>query len=165
MRMTALKIVNQKTVPSQQIAIDVQQAYQSGVLPATEDFQLWVEAALVKDNLATEMVIRIVDTEESQSLNRQYRNKNKPTNVLSFPFEPPPEVEINYLGDLVICAPIVQREAAEQGKTERAHWAHMVVHGVLHLQGYDHIKNTEAELMESLEIDILTSLNFTDPYN
>ncbi|MEE9343650.1 MAG: rRNA maturation RNase YbeY [Gammaproteobacteria bacterium] len=163
--MTALKIVNQKTVPSQQIAIDVQQAYQSGVLPATEDFQLWVEAALVKDNLATEMVIRIVDTEESQSLNRQYRNKNKPTNVLSFPFEPPPEVEINYLGDLVICAPIVQREAAEQGKTERAHWAHMVVHGVLHLQGYDHIKNTEAELMESLEIDILTSLNFTDPYN
>jgi probable rRNA maturation factor len=106
---------------------------------------------------------------ESQELNHQYRGKNKPTNVLSFPFEIPehlPEgVEIELLGDLIICAPVVEREAQEQNKALLAHWAHMTLHGCLHLLGYDHIEDKEAEEMESLEIEILQKMGFPNPYN
>ena len=111
-----------------------------------------------------ELTIRVVDEEESQSLNSQYRGKDNPTNVLSFPFEAPAEIELDLLGDLVICAPVVGKEATEQSKEEIAHWAHMVIHGTLHLQGYDHIEDEEAEAMEALEVKILSALGFPDPY-
>ncbi len=117
------------------------------------------------------MVVRIVSEAESQELNRAYRDKDYPTNVLSFPYDPAPlpldedeADEIDYLGDLVICLPVMEREAAEQGKTPTQHWAHLLVHGLLHLQGYDHITDSDAEEMEALETDILGKLGFPDPY-
>ena len=111
-----------------------------------------------------EMTVRIVDEAESHELNLNYRGKDRPTNVLSFPFECPDEVELPLLGDLVICRQVVEREAQEQDKPVMAHWAHMVVHGSLHLLGYDHIEDDEAEEMESLEAQIMTGLGFADPY-
>ena len=113
---------------------------------------------------AADSLIRLVDEAESRQLNRDYRGKDRPTNVLSFPFEAPPEVLTPLLGDLVICAPVVVREAREQGKPADAHWAHMLVHGVLHLLGYDHLEPAEADEMEALERDILAGLGFPDPY-
>ena len=117
------------------------------------------------------MTIRYVGAEESRSLNAQFRGKDRPTNVLSFPAsEDPAQFEVlpgstqPYLGDLVICAAVVEREAAEQGKSRRAHHAHMVVHGILHLLGYDHLTPSEAEQMESIEIRALDSLGYPDPY-
>jgi len=111
-----------------------------------------------------QLVVRLVDEQESADLNLNYRHKAGPTNVLSFPFEPPPGVRDSHLGDLVICAQVVRREAMEQGKPEADHWAHMLVHGVLHLLGYDHQDETEAERMESLERRILASCHIPDPY-
>ena len=111
-----------------------------------------------------EIVIRVVDEEESAALNGQYRGKAGPTNVLSFPFQAPPGMKTEILGDLLICAPVVVREAEEQGKSLPAHWAHMVVHGVLHLQGYDHIDEQEAVIMETAEIAIMNGLGFPNPY-
>jgi len=148
--------------------IDLQEASEHPHCPSLSQLTSWVDAALKfsdDDNQGCELTIRIVDNEESQSLNKQYRGKDKPTNVLSFPFEAPAQIELDLLGDLVICAPIVAREAKKQEKPELAHWAHMVVHGTLHLQGYDHIDDEEAECMEALEIKILQSLGFNDPYN
>lgn len=136
-------------------------------LPGESDFQQWAEAALAGRCRfdEPELTIRLVDNHESQQLNHEYRGKDKPTNVLSFPFEAPPEVPLPLLGDLIIAVAVVEQEAIEQHKTSRAHWAHMVVHGCLHLLGYDHIKDDEAEVMENLERDILASLGFNDPYS
>ncbi len=111
-----------------------------------------------------EVSLYIVDEAESQELNAQYRGKDKPTNVLSFPADIPEEVGVPLLGDLVVCAPVVEREAQEQGKTLEAHWAHMLVHGSLHLLGYDHIEDDEADVMEALETEIITGLGFPAPY-
>ncbi len=133
-------------------------------LPSRESFQLWAEAAKLGET-PMEVTIRIVESDESRSLNSQYRDKDKDTNVLSFPFEAPPGIELNLLGDLVICAPVVAREALEQSKNEEAHWAHMVVHGMLHLQGYDHIQDEDADVMEALEVRILATLGYDNPYN
>nr|WP_321529407.1 rRNA maturation RNase YbeY [Sedimenticola selenatireducens] len=127
-------------------------------------FQSWAEAALNGRLDQAELVVRIVDREESRQLNREYRGKDKPTNVLSFPFEAPAVVESDLLGDLVICAPVVTEEALAQDKLPQAHWAHLLVHGVLHLLGFDHINEQEAEVMEGLEVEILESLGFPDPY-
>jgi probable rRNA maturation factor len=112
-----------------------------------------------------ELSSRLVDEAESADLNQRYRGKTGPTNVLSFPFEPPPGTRgRKYLGDLAICAPVVAREAVEQGKDLEAHWAHLVVHGVLHLLGYDHLEEPEAQVMEALETRILGELGFPPPY-
>ncbi len=111
-----------------------------------------------------ELTVRIVDTEESHQLNHDYRGKDKPTNVLSFPFEAPPGMELDLLGDLIIRCQVVEKEAEEQNKPLLAHWAHMVVHGSLHLLGYDHIEDDEAEEMESLETEIMQTMGFEDPY-
>lgn len=156
------------------IHIDYQVELVSGEsieLPTLEQCESWVAASLMQDWASgeVEMVIRIVEENESQTLNRDYRGKDYPTNVLSFPFENPPgllelEEALPYLGDLIICAPVVAREAAEQHKPIIAHWAHMIVHGCLHLQGYDHMNDAEAEEMEALETEILTGLGFDSPY-
>ena len=116
-----------------------------------------------------DITLRIVDEDEIRTLNRDYRDKDKPTNVLSFPFEMPeglPEDAMEpLLGDIILCAPVVRREAAEQNKTLQAHWAHMVTHGVLHLLGYDHIDDEDAQIMEAMEIRALNEQGFADPYN
>ncbi|MBO9488940.1 rRNA maturation RNase YbeY [Endozoicomonas sp. G2_1] len=146
------------------ITLDLQIASEAADLPAESDIQVWLDAALASYQRNFELTIRIVDNSESQSLNHQYRGKDKPTNVLSFPFEVPEGIELDLLGDLVICAPVVKAEASEQKKPIIAHWAHMVVHGCLHLLGFDHITEEEALEMETLEIDILAKLGFNNPY-
>ena len=133
-------------------------------LPTVEQIEQWATAAVQPQSDEVEMTVRIVDEAESHELNLNYRRKDRPTNVLSFPFECPDEVELPLLGDLVICRQVVEREAQEQDKPVMAHWAHMVVHGSLHLLGYDHIEDDEAEEMESLETQIMTGLGFADPY-
>jgi len=143
-------------------------------LPNGDDLQVWVSKALAhplsgKPVTATELSIRLVDNDESQTLNREYRGKDKPTNVLSFPTDIPEgwpsELRAELpLGDLVISAPVVAAEARAQNKSLQAHWAHMVIHGCLHLLGYDHIDDVEAEQMESLETQILIDLGFPAPY-
>jgi probable rRNA maturation factor len=140
-------------------------AARTGV-PSAASFRQWVNAALTgaKRRRQAELSIRIVDAAEGRELNRDYRGKDYATNVLSFPAELPPGVQLPLIGDLAICAPVVAREAAEQGKPPRHHWAHMTVHGVLHLLGYDHIVDAEAEAMEALETRILTRLGIPDPY-
>tara|TARA_R110001592_G_scaffold4318_5_gene24213 strand:- start:5670 stop:6185 length:516 start_codon:yes stop_codon:yes gene_type:complete len=145
------------------LELDIQRASASPELPDDDSFRRWAELAL-QDRPGHELTIRVVDEEESQSLNRDYRHKDYPTNVLSFPADLPPELNIPLLGDLVICAPVVEREALEQHKTSQAHWAHMVIHGCLHLTGYDHLDDAEAEEMESLERQLLAQLGIADPY-
>jgi probable rRNA maturation factor len=148
-----------------QLILELQQVTQrADDLPTEDDFRSWVEAVLPQDHDPVELVIRLVDEKESRQLNRDFRGRDRPTNVISFPFEAPAEVTLPLLGDLVICVQVVVREAAEQGKEPYAHWAHMVVHGVLHLLGYDHQNDSEAEKMERLERKILLSLDFPDPY-
>jgi probable rRNA maturation factor len=135
-------------------------------LPAATSFRRWVEAALrgAKRRKPAELAIRIVGADEGRALNRDYRGKDYATNVLSFPVELPPGIALPLIGDLAICAPVVQREAAEQGKAVRDHWAHLTIHGVLHLLGYDHVDERDATVMEALETRILASLGIADPY-
>ena len=135
-------------------------------IPSSASFRRWVEAALrgARRRKATELSIRIVDADEGRELNRDYRGKDYATNVLSFEADLPPELKLPLVGDMVICAPVVAREAAEQGKRPSDHWAHLTVHGTLHLLGYDHIVAAEAEAMEALETRILAGLGIADPY-
>ncbi|GGW53834.1 rRNA maturation RNase YbeY [Alishewanella tabrizica] len=146
------------------IILDLQIASQATDLPTASQFQHWLEAAVLPFQQEAEVTIRIVDEAESQQLNYQYRAKDKPTNVLSFPFQCPPGIELPLLGDLVICAQVVASEAAEQGKVPAAHWAHMVIHGCLHLLGFDHINDDDAAEMEVEEIQILQQLGVNNPY-
>ncbi|MCZ4373516.1 rRNA maturation RNase YbeY [Vibrio diazotrophicus] len=147
------------------IELDLQLAVEDeNGLPSEANFATWLEAAITPFQEQAEVTIRIVDSEESHQLNMGYRGKDKPTNVLSFPFEAPPGMELDLLGDLVICRQVVEQEASEQNKPLLAHWAHMVVHGSLHLLGYDHIEDDEAEEMESLETELMQKLGFEDPY-
>jgi probable rRNA maturation factor len=147
------------------VAVGYAAASRKGV-PASASFRRWVEAALkgARRRKAAEVSIRIVDAEEGQALNLQYRGRDYATNVLSFPVELPPGVNLPLIGDLVICAPVVAREAAEQGKKPADHWAHLTVHGILHLLGYDHIDDGEADAMEALETRILAGLGIANPY-
>ncbi len=147
------------------IILDLQIAtFDSNDIPSQDKIQQWLTSILPQFVNEAELTIRIVDEQESQYLNNLYRHKDKPTNVLSFPFESPVEMETPLLGDLVICKQIVQKEAQEQNKSLESHWAHMIVHGCLHLLGYDHIDDNEAQEMESIEIDIMAALGFTNPY-
>ncbi|MCE9633959.1 MAG: rRNA maturation RNase YbeY [Methylophilales bacterium] len=138
------------------LSLTVQYAVASENLPTRHQFKKWVRAALQTD---AEITIRIVDTAEGQALNRDYRSKDYPTNVLTFPLN-----EIPLMGDIVLCAPVVAQEAVEQGKTLEAHYAHLTVHGVLHLQGHDHEIDAAAEIMEALETQIVTDLGYPAPY-
>lgn len=151
------------------IQVAIQVATLQEDLPDAADLTAW--ARIAADNQVaggSSLLIRIVDEDEGRSLNRTYRGLDKATNVLSFPFEPPPGMPAGavepHLGDLVICAPVVRREAAGQHKAEQAHWAHLVVHGTLHLLGYDHQTDAEAAEMETREQEILQRLGFPDPY-
>ncbi len=146
------------------IILDLQLASTAPDLPSESQIQQWLEAAILPFQADAEVTVRIVDESESQQLNFDYREKDKPTNVLSFPFQCPPGIELPLLGDLVICAAVVAKEAQEQQKTLSAHWAHMVVHGSLHLLGFDHINDDDAAEMEAEEIQILAELGFADPY-
>ena len=147
------------------IELDLQLATEAGDLPAEAQLRRWVELALRQRTADSELTIRLVDAEEGQELNRTYRYKDYATNVLSFPAEVPDGLlDIPLLGDLVICVPVVEREAREQNKALEAHWAHLVIHGCLHLLGYDHIDDEEAEEMEGLERQLLAELGYPDPY-
>lgn len=173
-----------------ELNLDIQFALEENVtteLPSEEQFQTWVKAALKGSSLESaslenssvekpvSLTVRVVSSQESQQLNHQFRGKDRPTNVLSFPFEYPAELpaellselmsEEQLLGDLAICADVLESEAQQQEKTLNDHWAHMVVHGCLHLLGYDHIKDEDAEVMEALEVTILSKLKISDPYH
>jgi len=146
------------------VELDLQIATSASV-PTLEQFRRWCELALRQRQGDSELTIRLADEPEARELNRTYRHKDYATNVLSFPSEVPDELlDIPLLGDLVICPAVVEREAAEQGKSLEAHWAHLVIHGCLHLLGYDHIEDAEAEEMEALERELLAELGHPDPY-
>ncbi len=148
------------------LVVSVQAASARASRPAAPAIKRWAAAAA--PDAAGEIAVRIVGEAESAALNARYRGRNGPTNVLAFPAEfaagPAPAGELLPLGDLVICAPVVAREAEEQGKSLEAHWAHIVVHGTLHLQGYDHEEDDDARRMEAREREILAGLGFEDPY-
>jgi len=151
-----------------QAELEIQRVSTSKNIPLDEHFQLWVEAALPGEPGKYTTAIRIVDDEEAQRFNRDYRDRDYATNVLSFPAQLPeglpPEIRRSQLGDLLICAPVVAREAKEQCRPETDHWAHLTIHGILHLLGYDHEQAGEALIMESLETEILAKLGISDPY-
>ena len=164
--------ISEFTMTTMDLDLDLQVATDAPGLPPESDFSRWVCAALDGRRERATLTIRIVDATEGEELNLRFRGQDRPTNVLSFPFEAPPglpelpglDAVDDLLGDLVICAPVVSREAIEQGKTESAHWAHLVVHGVLHLLGFDHLTEPEAEAMEELETAIMRRLGFPPPY-
>ncbi|CAH0991633.1 Endoribonuclease YbeY [Sinobacterium norvegicum] len=143
--------------------LDLQIVIEQAV-PEQALFQRWVDAAIGDRREQAELTLRITDSAEVRELNNTYRGKDKTTNVLSFPADLPPELNIPLLGDIIISAEVVEHEAMEQGKTCEAHWAHMVIHGTLHLLGYDHIDDEEADAMESLETLLLTQLGYANPY-
>lgn len=144
--------------------VNVQIASRAHGLPSAAQLKVWAQAALSGMEGVPELTVRVVDEAESAELNRTFRRVSGPTNVLSFPFEPPSPVQMSLLGDVVICAPVVEMEAQEQNKIVDAHWAHMVIHGTLHLMGYDHENDVDAARMESEERRILAGLGFSDPY-
>ena len=133
-------------------------------LPAAASFRKWIAAALQGRILRADLALRLVDEREGKCLNRHYRGKNNATNVLSFPAELPKGVKLPLLGDIVLCAPVVAREAREQDKPLAAHYAHLTVHGVLHLLGFDHDDPRDADAMEAIEREILAGLGLPDPY-
>ncbi len=145
-------------------SIDIQTACSSEEAPDEDSIRRWVSAAIRSEREAAELSVRIVDEQESAALNQQYRGKSGSTNVLSFPFDAVTPEPLPILVDLVICAPVVAREATEQIKSFEAHWAHMCVHGVLHLLGYDHVGDHDANVMEGLETEIILGLGFPAPY-
>ena len=150
------------------VDFEVQRISKSASIPDDDQFQLWAKAVLDGKGEGFSFGIRVVDEEEARRFNREYRQKDYATNVLSFPSELPdglPEdLRQSQLGDLLICAPVVTREALEQNRSEADHWAHLLVHGVLHLLGFDHEEAAEADEMESLETEILAKLGIGDPY-
>lgn len=157
---------NQKATSEKKTIVDLQLIATDEKVPKKADFIKWFSLVLKAhpSEKRNEISIRIVDNKESQELNFTYRGKNYPTNVLSFPFEVPDFINSNLLGDLVIAKDVVIKEAYEQNKKLKNHWAHLTIHGILHLLGYDHIKNVDAEVMESLEIRLLAELEINNPY-
>lgn len=157
-------MITMKKTNANKHQVILQQVTKNSSIPSRYYFRRWISTVLAGRKKIAEVVIRIVDEAESKKLNLAYRNKNKPTNVLSFPFEPPLGIKLPLLGDLIICAPIIIKEAQEQNKPLIAHWAHMVIHGTLHLLGYDHIKNKDAVIMEEIEVKLLKKLGYQNPY-
>lgn len=159
-----------KNKPLPDFIVDIQHNYASSTSQLPEDslLQHWVCSVLVHEQLpAAELTLRFVDETEMQHLNAQYRGKNMPTNVLSFPANIPDDIELDapLLGDIILCVPVIEREAQEQDKELFAHWAHMVIHGTLHLLGYDHLDDKDADIMEAKEIHLLQQLHYPNPYS
>jgi probable rRNA maturation factor len=146
------------------VMVDVEYAVEHAALPGKSDFHAWAAAIASTGDKPQEVSLRIVGEQEMRELNSRYRNKACATNVLSFPAGLHAEVDIPFIGDVIICAPVVEKEAAEQEKSVISHWAHMTVHGILHLQGFDHNDNAEAAEMEQTEITILDKLGYSNPY-
>jgi probable rRNA maturation factor len=146
------------------LEVDVTYAARRPWVPRRAQVETWARAALTGVKRSNVLSVRVVGAARSRSLNAQYRNKDRPTNVLSFSGAGLSPDGLNYLGELVICAPVVAREAIMQGKSFESHWAHITVHGVLHLLGFDHERHAEAEKMAAREIQILDRLGFSDPY-
>jgi probable rRNA maturation factor len=146
------------------IILDIQSASSSEDAPDEESIKRWVSAAVGSKEGDTELSVRIVDEPEGKKLNETYRGATGPTNVLSFPFDEKTPEPLPLIGDIVVCAPVVTREAQQQNKDLTAHWAHMIIHGVLHLLGYDHQNDSEAAIMETLETEIMQKLGFAPPY-
>jgi len=158
-----------------EIELDIQLATECEHFPREDQLKTWILSALEQADVSfvsPSLTVRVVSMEESQQLNSDFRGKNQPTNVLSFPFEPPEGIDFSqtdhfldeYLGDLAICAKLVEKEANNQLKLVQSHWAHLIIHGTLHLLGFDHIEEDQANRMESLEIAILASCGFSNPY-
>ncbi len=146
------------------VLVNIENVSRCDPVPDPADMRRWLTAAIRRQTTQGEISVRIVGLEEGTEFNNRYRKQSGPTNVLSFTADVPEFVGSDLLGDLVVCAPVINREAREQGKTAAAHWAHILVHGALHLLGYDHIENTEALEMEALETQILGELGFAPPY-
>jgi probable rRNA maturation factor len=151
--------------------IEVDYQVESGIseniyVPGEQLVSSWIEAALgvISYDKPAQVSVCVVSKQEITTLNDKYRNMNKATNVLSFPYESMPGVELPLLGDIVVCAEVVNEEAQQQGKSLQQHWAHMIVHGALHLLGYDHIRDIDAQQMESIEVKVLSNLEFSNPY-
>lgn len=159
------KPINPKHDIQSKLKVYVQKRTKKIHSPNKFQFQQWAQTALISPTNASEVTIRIVNATESARLNETYRHKNGPTNVLSFNYSNVPGEPTALLGDLVICAELVQQEAETEKKLLLAHWAHLTVHGMLHLQGYDHVETTSAAQMEQLEIKILKKLGFANPYH
>ena len=164
-----MSVTNTTPIP----VVELQSDLPVAGLPAADRLQHWAQtAARLVGGASGEITIRIVDAAEGQALNRNYRGKDYPTNVLSFPFQPPEgmpkamqaELGERIIGDIAICAAVVERESKDQGKAVDAHWAHMVIHGVLHLLGHDHVEDAGAEIMEALEVQALDELGYPNPY-
>ena len=177
-RGTRKKLLDSRRRGNNKISVHIQMATIHSIVPSAALLKRWCRAALQQQKVkAASICIRLVDSRESALLNKRYRSKSGATNVLSFPADVPKALRssvlqqdfqqalLQELGDLVICAPVVAREARAQCKTIQAHWAHMVVHGSLHLLGYDHIKKQDAVKMEALEVKILAQLGYDNPYN
>ena len=147
------------------IILDIQSASSSEDAPDDQSIKRWVSAVLDSKTGDTELSVRIVEEDEGKALNEPYRGASGPTNVLSFPFDEKTPEPLPRIGDIVVCAPVVAREAEQQNKALNAHWAHMIIHGVLHLLGYDHQNENDANLMESLETEIMQGLGFPPPYS
>ncbi len=162
--MSAMKRAGIQEYLTMTIKLDLQKASRVSSLPGKQLFKTWVKTALMGRRENAELTIRIVDEEEGRSLNEKWRKTAEATNVLSFPAENMSDIAPDLLGDIVICAPVVQKEADAQGKSVESHWAHMVIHGTLHLLGFDHIKPDEAKRMEDIEIKLLGQLGYDDPY-
>lgn len=156
-----MSVVSKKK-PSKKLQLSVQFAVKADGVPSRPQIRKWASAALQRD---AEITVRIVDEEEGRTLNREYRQKDYATNVLTFVYDEDfgiPDMPLT--GDLVLCVPVVSREAQEQHVSVEAHYAHLIVHGVLHLQGYDHENDADAEEMEALESEIVMKLGYADPY-
>jgi len=161
---SSLSAPNVRARAAAKLRLDLQDASSGCEIPAQSLLKLWVRAAIGTQRRQAEISLRIVDAAEMIELNGLYRDKPQPTNVLSFPADLPPELKLPHLGDIVACAAVIEREAREQRKALNDHWAHMLIHGTLHLLGFDHIEPSEAEIMENLEIEILTTLQIANPY-
>lgn len=146
------------------VSVEVQYAETGMDAPSEERFQQWSAIIPADCDTPQDACIRIVTEDEIAELNARFRQKDGSTNVLAFAAEIPAGVELNFLGDIVICAPIVIKQAQDQGKSVESHWAHMTLHGILHLQGYDHIDSQDAEIMESLEVQLMAKLGYANPY-
>jgi probable rRNA maturation factor len=149
-----------------ELTTEVQNISSESGVPESRLIEKWAATAYGKvAEEQAELTVRIVDEDDGRQFNEQYRKQETATNVLSFPFEDPPNVRTNILGDIVACAPVISREAQEQGKTLHAHWAHLIVHGVLHLCGYHHEVNDDAQIMQRLETEIVEHLGFSNPHS